>query len=263
MSLREKRLLKEVARASVDFKLIEPNDTIMVALSGGKDSYAMLSLLLGLQRRAPFPFRLFAVNLDQHQPGFEQSVIAEHCEGLGVSFHPLSQDTYSIVLEKTPEGKSYCALCSRLRRGILYNAAEHFGATKIALGHHRDDLIETLLLNQFFSGQLKTMPPRLHSDDGRNIVIRPLVYCAEEALQAYSDEQQFPILPCNLCGSQDNLQRKKMKALLKNLETDHPDIRSSLFSSMGNLRLSHLLDPNHHSFNAPQSSPEVGKAKPI
>ena len=175
VSLREKRLLKEVARASIDFKLIEPHDTIMVALSGGKDSYAMLSLLLGLQRRAPFPFSLFAVNLDQHQPGFEQNVIAKHCATLGVDFHPLSQDTYSIVLEKTPEGKSYCALCSRLRRGILYNAAEHFGATKIALGHHRDDLIETLLLNQFFSGQLKTMPPRLHSDDGRNVVIRPLV----------------------------------------------------------------------------------------
>ena len=242
MSLLEKRLLKDVARASVDFRLIEPDDHIMVALSGGKDSYAMLSLLLGLQKRAPFGFRLTAVNLDQHQPGFDQHVIVNHCDSLGVDHKMLSKDTYSIVLDKTPEGKTYCALCSRLRRGILYNAAQEIGATKIALGHHKDDLIETLLLNMFFSGQLKSMPPRLHSDDGRNVVIRPLAYCEEEDLQTYSDEKEFPILPCNLCGSQENLQRKKMKKMVMEMEAQHPGIRASLFASMGNLRLSHLLD---------------------
>ena len=242
MSLLEKRLLKDVARASIDFQLIEPDDHIMVCLSGGKDSYAMLSLLLALQRRAPFSFQLTAVNLDQHQPGFEQNVIASHCDSLGVAHKMLSKDTYSIVLDKTPEGKTYCSLCSRLRRGILYNAAEELGATKIALGHHKDDLIETLLLNLFFSGQLKSMPPRLHSDDGRNIVIRPLAYCSETEIQAYSDELNFPILPCNLCGSQDNLQRKKMKKMVHELEEQHPGIRASLFAAMGNLRLSHLLD---------------------
>lgn len=242
MSLLEKRLLKDVARASVDFKLIEPNDHILVALSGGKDSYAMLSLLLALEKRAPFTFRMTAVNLDQRQPGFDQSIIVNHCDSIGAAHKMIAQDTYSVVLEKTPAGKTYCALCSRMRRGILYNAAVELGANKIALGHHKDDMIETLLLNLFFSGQMKTMPPRLVSDDKRNVVIRPLAYCSESQIQAYSDEKRFPILPCNLCGSQENLQRKKMKRMVETMEAEHPGIRASIFASMGNIRTSHLLD---------------------
>jgi tRNA 2-thiocytidine biosynthesis protein TtcA len=247
MTRLEKRLLSQVGRASRDFLLLEPNDRVMVALSGGKDSYAMCHLLHGIQKRAPFDFTLIAVNLDQGQPGFKQEVISDWCADRGYEQQMLSQDTYSVVLDKVPEGKTYCSLCSRLRRGILYNAADKLKATKIALGHHRDDLIETLLLNLFYSGQVKSMAPRLRSDDGRNVIIRPLAYCDEEDLAAFSDEQEFPILPCDLCGSQENLQRKQIKRMVAELQSKNGHIKGNLFASLSNIRPTHLLDPSLHS----------------
>jgi tRNA 2-thiocytidine biosynthesis protein TtcA len=238
----EKRLLAEVARASHDFKLIEPGDRVMVAVSGGKDSHALLYLLREIQKRAPFDFSLFALNVDQGHPGFPQRVLPDYFEREGYEYKIVQEDTYSVVKQKIPEGKTFCSLCSRLRRGILYTQAVELGATKIALGHHRDDVIETLLLNLLYSGQLKAMPARLRSDDGRNVVIRPLVYLSEAELQEFADAKAFPIIPCDLCGSQENLQRKQIKNLLNELDAKNPLVRKNVFAALGNVRLSHLYD---------------------
>ena len=238
----EKRLLAEVARASHDFKLIEPGDRVLVAVSGGKDSHALLYLLRQIQRRAPFEFSLFALNVDQGHPGFPERVLPDYFEREGYEYKIVKEDTYSVVKEKIPEGKTFCSLCSRLRRGILYTQAVQLGATKIALGHHRDDVIETLLLNLLYSGQLKAMPARLRSDDGRNVVIRPLVYLSEAELQEFADHKAFPIIPCDLCGSQENLQRKQIKNLLNDLDAKNPLVRKNVFAALGNVRLSHLYD---------------------
>jgi tRNA 2-thiocytidine biosynthesis protein TtcA len=240
----ERKLLGQLAQASADFELLEPNDRVMVAVSGGKDSMALLHLLRKIQRRVPFKFELIAVNLDQGHPGFPKHVLPEYFTKEGHDFRIIEEDTLSIVQEKTPEGGTYCALCSRLRRGILYNVAEQLCATRIALGHHRDDSIETLMLNLFYSGQLKAMPAKLRSDDGRNVVIRPLIYCAESDIADFAVEQAFPIVPCNLCGSQENLKRQEVKRLLSKLEQDNPQLRNSLLAALGNVRASHLLDPN-------------------
>jgi len=238
----ERKLLGQIAEASSDWNLIEEGDRIMVALSGGKDSHALLHLLRGIQRRAPFQFSVFALNVDQGQPGFPKDVLPTYLRENGYDFEIITEDTYSIVTDKVPEGKTYCALCSRLRRGILYNAAERLGATKIALGHHRDDATETLLLNALYSGQLKAMPARLRSDDGRNIVIRPLIYCAESDIAEYAAEQRFPIVPCDLCGSQDNLKRQRVKAMIAELDAENPNVRGNLLAALRNVRPSHLLD---------------------
>jgi tRNA 2-thiocytidine biosynthesis protein TtcA len=238
----ERRILRDVGRAVGDFDLIDDGDRIMVAVSGGKDSYAMLEVLTFLQRRAPVRFELVAVHLDQGQPGYDGEPLRRFLEARGGEFHVLREDTYSVVVEKVPEGSTYCSLCSRLRRGILYNAATRLGCTKIALGHHRDDSIETLLLNLFFSGRIAAMPARLVSDDGAHVVIRPMIYCAEETLAAYAKERAFPILPCNLCGSQENAQRKQVKALLTRLEAEHPGVKDSVLAALGNVRPTQLLD---------------------
>jgi tRNA 2-thiocytidine biosynthesis protein TtcA len=241
MTRLEKRLLGLLARASSDFGLIEPGDRVMVALSGGKDSHALLRLLELTRQRAPFEFSLVAMNLDQGHPGFPARVLPEYLEREGYAFRIVKEDTYSIVQDKVPAGKTTCALCSRLRRGVLYNVAAELGATKIALGHHRDDVIETLLLNLFYAGQIKAMPPRLVSDDGRNVVIRPLVYCAEAELAEYAEERAFPIIPCDLCGSQPNLQRKQVKRLIADLATQNPNVPGNLLAALGNVRPTHLL----------------------
>ena len=238
----EKQLSAEVARASQAFRLLEPNDHVMVCVSGGKDSLGLLHLLDLIRRRAPFPFSLVAVHLDQAQPGATTEPLERFFVARGFPYRILREDTYSIVKAKVPEGKTYCSLCSRLRRGVLYNLAVELRATKIALGHHQDDVIETLLLNLFFAGQLRAMPPRLRSDDGRNVVIRPLVYCAEADLVALAAEQQFPIVPCGLCGSQPNAQRQRMKRLIADLASQNPHLRGNLFAATTNVRPSHLLD---------------------
>jgi len=242
MTRLEKRLLADVARASHDHGLIEPGDRILVGLSGGKDSYALMTLLDRMRRKAPFEFSLIGVNLDQGHPGFPQQVIADWCVAEGHEHKMLRRDTYSIVLEKVPEGKTYCSLCSRLRRGILYATAVELGCTKIALGHHRDDVIETFLLNALYAGQIKAMPAKLRSDDGRNTIVRPLVYCSEADLAEYAQEMRFPVIPCDLCGSQENLYRKRIKRLLTDLEADNPKVKGNLFASLGNIRPSHLYD---------------------
>lgn len=238
----EKRLLDSVARASGDFDLLESGDRVMVAVSGGKDSHALLYLLREVQRRAPFQFSLIAVNVDQGHPGFPKHCLPDYFEREGYEFRVIEEDTYSIVKQKIPENKTYCSLCSRLRRGILYTVAQELGATKIALGHHRDDSVETLLLNLFYSGQIKAMPPRLTSDDGRNVVIRPLIYASEADLSEFAELKQFPIVPCDLCGSQEQLQRKQVKRLIEELAAKNPHVRHNLFAALGNVRESHLLD---------------------
>ena len=244
----QKRLRRNAGNAIVDYGMIEEGDKVMVCLSGGKDSYAMLDVLLGLQKSAPIGFELVAVNLDQKQPGFPEEVLPAYLEKLGVSFYILEKDTYSIVREVIPEGKTTCGLCSRLRRGSLYGFAEEIGATRIALGHHRDDIVETLFLNMFFGGKLKAMPPKLLSDDGRNVVIRPLAYCKEKDLVAYADYKDFPIIPCNLCGSQENLQRVQIKAMLTEWERQYPGRTETIFRSICNVSPSQLADVNLFDF---------------
>ena len=253
----ERSLLSYMGRAIRDWKLIENGDRIMVGVSGGKDSYSLMYLLDVLRRRAPVHFDLIGVNLDQGHPGFEGHLIENWFKERGFQYRMLKEDTYSIVTDKIPEGKTYCPLCSRLRRGILYDAAVELGCTKIALGHHRDDVIETLFLNLFFAGQLKAMPARLTSDDGRNTVIRPLAYAPEEELAEFAELMQFPIIPCDLCGSQENLQRKQMKKLLASLQEQHPNLKSSVLNALTNVRPTHLLDPKL-SKDAPRSEGGTG-----
>ncbi|MGB1191749.1 MAG: tRNA 2-thiocytidine(32) synthetase TtcA [Pseudomonadales bacterium] len=238
----QKRLRRNVGRAIDDFNMIEDGDKVMVCLSGGKDSYAMLDILLNLQRSAPIQFELIAVNLDQKQPGYPEEILPAYLTELGVSFHILEKDTYSIVKSVIPEGKTTCGLCSRLRRGNLYGFAEEIGANKIALGHHRDDIIETLFLNLFYGGALKAMPPKLLSDDKRNVVIRPLAYCKEDDLISYAEHKAFPIIPCNLCGSQENLQRQSIKAMLNGWQKQYPGRIESIFGAITNVAPSQLAD---------------------
>lgn len=238
----ERRLLRAVSRAIEDFGLVEEGDHLLVAVSGGKDSLGMLHLLQRLQERAPVSFRLTAVNLDQGQPGFPADLLRRHFERVGVPHVMLKQDTYSIVKRLVPEGETTCPVCSRLRRGILYNAAVGLGCNKIALGHHRDDLIETLLLSALYSGALKSMPPKLRSDDGRNLVIRPLCYAAEEDLAAFAEALAFPVIPCDLCGSQPNLRRKRVKQLIAELSAEHPAVKGNLLHALGRVVPTHLLD---------------------
>jgi len=238
----EKRLGRAMAKAIDDFQMIAEGDRILVAVSGGKDSYTLHHLLAALAKRAPISFSLVAVNVDQGHPGYPGHLLTDYMCAQGHDFRMVREDTYSIVTEKIPEGKTYCSLCSRLRRGILYRLATEMGCTKIALGHHRDDTLVTLLLNLFFAGQMKAMPPKLVSDDGAHVVIRPLVYCAEEDIAAYAAEKAFPILPCDLCGSQENLQRKIVGNLVSTMERDHPGIRASMLAALTNVRPSHLLD---------------------
>ena len=244
----EKRLCRQMGQAIIDFNMIEEGDKVMVCLSGGKDSYGLLDILLKMQARAPIHFDLVAVNLDQKQPGFPEHILPEYLTKLGIPFHIENQDTYSIVKDKIAPGKTMCSLCSRLRRGILYRVAEELGATKIALGHHRDDMLQTFFLNMFFGGKLKGMPPKLVSDDGRHIVIRPLAYAAEKDLIRWAEHRQFPIIPCTLCGSQDNLQRQQMSAMLKEWEKKYPGRIENMFSALQNIVPSHLMDAKQYDF---------------
>ncbi|MDO6440606.1 MULTISPECIES: tRNA 2-thiocytidine(32) synthetase TtcA [unclassified Marinobacter] len=244
----QKRLRREAGQAIADFSMIEAGDKVMCCLSGGKDSYAMLDILLNLKKSAPVSFELIAVNLDQKQPGFPEEILPGYLAELGIEYHIIERDTYSIVKDKVPEGKTTCGLCSRLRRGILYNFAEEQGVTKIALGHHRDDLLETLFLNMFYGGKLKTMPPVLHSDDGRNTVIRPLAYSREKDIARYAELRQFPIIPCNLCGSQANLQRQVIKDMLQQWDKQHPGRLESMFGALRNVEPSHLADTSLYDF---------------
>lgn len=250
-----KRLRRHVGSAIADFNMIEANDRVMVCLSGGKDSYTLLDILLNLQQHAPINFEIVAVNLDQKQPGFPEQVLPQYLQSLGVNYHILERDTYSIVREKTPEGKTTCALCSRLRRGNLYGFASEIGATKIALGHHRDDIMETLFLNMFYGGKLKAMPPKLLSDDGANIVIRPLAYCKEADIAKYAKLKEFPIIPCNLCGSQDNLQRQVIKEMLQSWGRQHPGRLDVIFKSICNVAPSHLADTGLFDFKSLATQP--------
>lgn len=243
-----KKLRRNTGQAIADFNMIEEGDRIMVCLSGGKDSYTMLDILQNLQRSAPINFELFVVNLDQKQPGFPEHILPAYLDDLGIEYKIVEEDTYSIVTDKLQEGKTTCSLCSRLRRGILYKTAKEMGATKIALGHHRDDMIETLFLNMFYGGRLKGMPAKLLSDNGEHMVIRPLAYCKEKEIAQYASEKNFPIIPCNLCGSQENLQRKHIKSMLNEWDTTHPGRIETIFTSMQNVVPSHLADPSCFNF---------------
>lgn len=238
----QKRLRRNVGQAIADFKMIEEGDRVMVCLSGGKDSYSMLEVLMNLQKTAPVSFDLVAVNMDQKQPGFPEHVLPEYLDALGIEYHIIEKDTYSIVKSVIPEGKTTCGLCSRLRRGTLYGFAESIGATKIALGHHRDDIVETLFLNMFYSGRLKAMPPKLLSDDKRNVLIRPMAYCKERDIAAFAQYKKFPIIPCNLCGSQENLQRQNIKKMLQTWEREHPGRVDTIFGSLQRVSPSQLAD---------------------
>lgn len=244
----QKRLRRNVGNAIADYNMIEDGDKIMVCLSGGKDSYCMLDILLNLQKTAPISFEIIAVNLDQKQPGFPPEVLPDYLSKIGVPFHILEKDTYSVVTEKIPEGKTYCSLCSRLRRGTLYGFAQKIGATKVALGHHLDDIIETLFLNMFYGGKLKAMPPKLLSDDKQNVVIRPLAYCKEADLEAYAELKEFPIIPCNLCGSQDGLQRQVIKDMLQQWEKQNQGRLETIFSATKNVAPSQLADTDLFDF---------------
>ena len=245
-----KRLRRQVGQAIADFGMIEAGDKVMVCLSGGKDSYTLLDILLQLQRKAPVPFELVAVNLDQKQPGFPEHVLPGYLAGIGVPYHIIEQDTYSVVSRVIPEGKTMCSLCSRLRRGALYTYAEEHGFTKIALGHHRDDLVNTFFLNLFFHAKLSGMPPKLLSDDGKHVVIRPLAYVREDDIEQYADAKGFPIIPCNLCGSQENLQRKQVKKMLAQWEKESPGRVETMSRALGDIRPSQLSDPKLFDFMA-------------
>ncbi len=248
----KKSLESDTGKAISDYNMIEQGDTILVCLSGGKDSYAMLSVLMALQQRAPVSFRLIAMNLDQKQPGFPTDVLPSYLAGLGVEFKIVEQDTYSIVKEKVPEGKTTCSLCSRLRRGVIYRTAKELGANKIALGHHRDDMVHTLFLNLLFSGKLKAMPPKLLTDDGAHIVIRPLAYCNENDIARFARGMDFPIIPCNLCGSQKNLQRQKIREMMADWDQRYPGRSEAVFTALQNVVPSHLADNSLFNFKALQ-----------
>ncbi len=245
----QKLLRREVGKAIADFKMISEGDKVMCCLSGGKDSYAMLDILLNLRRNAPIDFEIIAVNLDQKQPGFPEDILPNYLKSVGVEYHIIEKDTYSIVKDKIPEGKTTCGLCSRLRRGILYNFAAEHNVTKIALGHHRDDILETLFLNMFYGGKLKSMPPKLKSDDGRNVVIRPMAYCREKDIERYAAIKEFPIIPCNLCGSQENMQRKMIKGMFQEWDRKHPGRLENMFRAVQNVVPSHLADTGLYDFD--------------
>ncbi|AMA46899.1 tRNA 2-thiocytidine(32) synthetase TtcA [Pseudomonas monteilii] len=246
----QKRLRRLAGEAITDYNMIEDGDKVMVCLSGGKDSYTMLDVLLHLQKVAPIQFEIVAVNMDQKQPGFPEHVLPAYLKTLGIEYHIVEKDTYSVVKELIPEGKTTCSLCSRLRRGTLYTFADEIGATKMALGHHRDDIVETFFLNMFFNGTLKAMPPKLRADDGRNVVIRPLAYCSEKDIQAYSDMREFPIIPCNLCGSQENLQRQVVKDMLVEWERKHPGRTDNIFRGLQHVVPSQLADRDLFDFGS-------------
>ncbi|GAA6173695.1 tRNA 2-thiocytidine(32) synthetase TtcA [Colwellia sp. KU-HH00111] len=245
----EKKLRRNVGKAIFDYNMIEESDVVMVTISGGKDSFTMLDILLKLQKAAPINFKIIAVNLDQKQPGFPEEVLPHYLESLSIPYYIVDKDTYSVVKEKISEGKTTCGLCSRLRRGTLYSFAESIGATKIALGHHMDDIVETMFLNMFYGAKLKAMPPKLRSDDGRNIIIRPLAYCREQDIIEFASAQEYPIIPCNLCGSQENLQRQNVKAMLSEWEQKVPGRVENIFKSLKNISLSQLADTNLFDFS--------------
>ena len=254
----QKRIRRQVGQAIADYNMIEDGDRIMVCLSGGKDSYTMLDILMSLQKSAPISFELIAVNLDQKQPGFPDHILPEYLKSIGVQHKIVTEDTYSIVRDKIPEGKTTCSLCSRLRRGILYRTAKELGATKIALGHHRDDIIETLFLNMFHGGKLKSMPPKLKSDNNEHVVIRPLAYAKEKDIETFSEAKAFPIIPCNLCGSQENLQRKQIKMMLNQWDKQHPGRIESMFNAIKNVVPSHLADTELFDFKTLSQEIEEG-----
>jgi tRNA 2-thiocytidine biosynthesis protein TtcA len=250
----EKRLCRQMGQAIIDYNMIEEGDRVMVCLSGGKDSYGMLDILLKMQQRAPIRFELVGVNLDQKQPGFPDHILPQYLQSLGIEYHIETQDTYSIVKKIVPEGKTMCSLCSRLRRGILYRVADELKITKIALGHHRDDMLQTFFLNMFFAGKLKGMPPKLVSDDGGHIVIRPLAYVAEKDLTRWAEHRQFPIIPCSLCGSQENLQRQEIKRMMHQWERQYPGRTETMFTALQNVVPSHLMDHSRYDFKGIQAT---------
>lgn len=259
----QKRLRREAGRAIHDFSMIEDGDRIMVCMSGGKDSYTMLDILMQLQKSAPIQFELVAVNLDQKQPDFPEHILPAYFETLGIEYHIVNEDTYTTVTRVIPEGKTMCSLCSRLRRGILYKTASALGCTKVALGHHRDDILETLFLNMFFGGKLKSMPAKLRSDDGKHVLIRPLAYCKEADIAKYSALRAYPIIPCNLCGSQENLQRVHIKNMLQDWEVNHPGRVDSIFTAVQNVAPSQLLDRTLFDFDALNTAPELDDPRRI